>query len=222
VGEAIESTSSVATRTAALRAVNLGRCAEAQWILSNLSLQIHSGDRLAIIGPTGSGKSMLLRALALLDPLQAGHIQWHGNEVAPHDIPSYRSRVIYLHQRPVLVDGNVEANLRQPYTLLVHRQKQYPVARMERQLATLGRNADFLKKQVHTLSGGEAQITAFLRAMQLNPEILLLDEPTSALDSEATSQVEQLVHAWTSERPDQRASVWVTHDPLQATRIAVR
>ncbi len=70
------------------------------------------------------------------------------------------------------------------------------------------------------LSGGEAQLVALLRAIQLDPQVLLLDEPTAALDREATGAVEQLVELWFADERDRRATVWVSHDGRQAARVA--
>ena len=89
-------------------------------------------------------------------------------------------------------------------------------------LAAQGRDETFLAKKQHELSGGEAQITALLRAMQLEPEVLLLDEPTAALDDVATKAVEQLLDRWLCEQPNERSIVWVTHDRDQARRVCDR
>lgn len=191
-------------------------------MLCDASLELHAGDRLAIVGPTGSGKTLLLRALAWLDPLERGSVSWHGAEMHGDKVPRFRSRVIYLHQRPALADGTVEVFLKQPFALGVHRRQRFDSQWHCKRLASLGRDESFLKKQQRDLSGGEAQLVALLRAMQLDPEVLLLDEPTSALDAQSTQAVERLVAAWFEEAVGQRATVWVTHDAQQAERIASR
>jgi putative ABC transport system ATP-binding protein len=75
---------------------------------------------------------------------------------------------------------------------------------------------------VSNLSGGETQITALLRALQLDPTVLLLDEPISALDPETARAVEALLLEWVDEAALERAWVWVTHGAAQADRIARR
>ena len=137
-------------------------------------------------------------------------------------MPAFRRHVMYVHQRPALREGTVEENLRIPFTLQGHRQRQFDTARIEALLAGLGRDRLFLAKQQRDLSGGEAQLTGLLRGLQLDPQVLLLDEPTAALDRQATAAVEKLVAGWLDEDPGGRATVWVSHDPEQSRRVARR
>jgi putative ABC transport system ATP-binding protein len=196
------------------------RTAAGQWLIRNVNLQTCVGDRLAVVGRSGSGKTLLLRALARLDPVQEGQVFWHDEVVHRDRIPEYRSRVVYLHQRTPLVDGTVEENLQRPFGYAVHGDRRYDSGLIVKWLQSLGRDESFLAKSTKQLSGGEAQITALLRAMQLNPEVLLLDEPTAALDRESTAVVEQLVNQWHGEPATSRAFVLVTHDAEQAQRVA--
>ena len=193
-----------------------------EWLLQGVSLAIRPGDRLALAGPSGGGKTLLLRALALLDPLDAGEVCWKGQQVQGAAVPAFRRQVIYLHQRPALFEGTVEDNLRQPFALKAHRGSQFDEGRVTGWLAELGRDAAFLAKPQPNLSGGEAQIVALLRALQLDPTLLLLDEPTAALDAEAARAVERLVGRWLDAAPDDRSFVWVCHDLGQAHRVATR
>jgi len=181
-----------------------------------------AGDRFALTGSSGAGKSVLLRALALLDPLAAGHIRWHGHDVDRRNIPRYRASIAYVKQRPALVDGTVEDNLRYPYMLGVYRGRQFDRARAARLAKRAGRADGFLDKRATELSGGEAQLTALIRVLQLDPEVLLLDEPTASLDPQTTEAVEALVDDWFSGGEHARASMWVSHDPAQAGRIGTR
>jgi putative ABC transport system ATP-binding protein len=192
------------------------------WLIRDVSLAIGPGDRLAIRGPSGAGKTVLLRALALLDPLDAGAIHRNGRPVRNELIPSFRSQVIYLHQRPALFEGSVCENLERPYTLNVFRGKRFDRDRVVELLNDLSRDASFLEKPAGALSGGEAQIVALLRAIQLGPTMLFLDEPTASLDGHATQAIEQLIDHWFDEQPGERAFLWISHDPEQARRIAGR
>lgn len=106
-----------------LAAVGIHRRDADRILLQDLSVAIRGGDRIAIVGPTGSGKTLLLRSLAMLDPVDAGEIRWQEQTVSGNQIPQFRCRVIYLHQRPALVEGSVEDNLRQPFSLRVHCRK---------------------------------------------------------------------------------------------------
>ncbi len=212
------------TASPILETIELGRRAPGpgRWLLRDLSLRIDAGERVIVVGPTGSGKTLLLRSLALLDPLDAGQLRWQGAPVPRQRLPEFRSRVLYLHQRPALIEGTVLENLKYPFSFAVHRRRQFDAMQAERWLRSLGRDTEFLTKSNRDLSGGEAQITALLRAMQLDPEVLLLDEPTAALDPDAVHAVEQCVMQWCQESPRARTIVWVSHNPEQAARMADR
>jgi putative ABC transport system ATP-binding protein len=204
-----------------VEARQLGRCTQdGQWLIRRVCLKALDGDRIAIVGRSGSGKTVLLRTLSLLDPIDEGHVYWHGKSTDDANIPQFRSRVVYLHQRTPLVEGTVEDNLRLPFTYRAHRHRSFDADQVVRWLRELGRDQSFLKKSTSDLSGGEAQITALLRAMQLDPDVLLLDEPTAALDRDSTATVEMLVNQWLGEPDKHRAFILVTHDERQAERVA--
>lgn len=200
-----------------VEARGLGRKAET-WLVREIDFAIRAGNRKGIVGASGSGKTVLLRALAALDPVESGQLLFEGNAVPGAGIPGYRARVAYLSQRPVLFEGTVEFNLQKPFELGIHKGRQYDTSRLSGWLGLLGRDQSFLQKQQQTLSGGETQIVALLRAMQLDPLVLLLDEPTAALDSAATTAVEQLINRW-MEEATRRAFVWITHSVGQARRM---
>jgi len=192
------------------------------WLLDHVSLEIRAGARLSISGPSGSGKTLLLRALALLDPLDEGDVTWQGRPVRGNEVPDFRRRVVYLHQRPALIGATVEAALRRPFSLRVHHRRQFDRDRIVAWLEELGRDVSFLGKPVGELSGGESQIAALLRALQLDPAVLLLDEPTAALDPPTVAAVEGLLRNWVEEQSGERATVWVTHHAGQAARVGER
>jgi len=192
------------------------------WLLREISLAISEGERVALTGPTGSGKTVLLRVLAMLDAVDEGTILWQGEAPGPDEVPVYRSRCIYLTQRARLFDGTVEQNLQRPYSLAVHRHGAYSRENIVTHLHRLGRDEHFLALDSANLSGGETQIVTLLRAIQLDPTVLLLDEPTASLDESTARQIEQLVNDWVSVADARRAFVWVTHDAAQANRIANR
>jgi len=208
--------------TALLEARNIARRhpGEPRWLLQQVSVELHAGGRLAVQGPSGSGKTLLLRSLAMLDPVDEGDVFWQGRTLRPAEIPSFRSSAIYLHQRAALLGEVVGVALRRPFTLAVHRHRQFDRRRIVDLLDQLGRDESFLEQRVSDLSGGEIQIAALLRAIQLDPAVLLLDEPTAALDPHTATTVEQLFGRWLAERPDERAMIWVTHDVAQAQRVA--
>lgn len=200
---------------------NVGRQIQKRWLWRHLSFELWSGERVAIVGASGTGKSLLLRALAGLDTVQEGQIIFEDKSIASHFMPQYRSQLIYLHQKPALWEGTVEENLQQVYRLATHRHQVYNHQRILDYLHLLDRDTDFLERHVSAISGGEGQIVAFLRALQLNPRVLLLDEPTASLDAQTVSCLEALVTAWLSDNP-QRAYICTSHDPNQLQRLTTR
>jgi putative ABC transport system ATP-binding protein len=199
--------------------------ASGRMLLHPASFALQPGDRVAITGASGSGKSVLLRTLALLDAPDSGRVLWHGQPVGRATMPRFRRHIAYLRQRPALIDGTVEDNLRYPYTLRVYRDIRFDRARAASLAAQAGRGADFLERRASELSGGEAQIAALIRVLQLAPDVLLLDEPTASLDPASSRAIEALVDAWFcagNAGAVARASVWVSHDPAQAARMSRR
>src|SRR5579862_8372644 len=81
------------------------------WLIRDVSVSIRPGERLGVLGPSGAGKTVLLRAIARLDRVDEGSVRWRGDVVRGEAVPDYRKRVVYLHQRPALLDGTVEDNL---------------------------------------------------------------------------------------------------------------
>ena len=211
-------------RDSILSAKNLGRRHPGgdSWLFQDFNLDLESGDRLALVGPTGSGKSLILRALALLDPVDSGEVLWRGNPIADTEVPSYRSQVTYLQQRSPLVPGTVEENLRIPFDLQVRSKVRFPRDEALHLLETFGAGEEFLANKGANLSGGERQIVGLLRAFLAQPTVLLLDEPTASLDRDSAANVEDLVLAWQAESSDSRTYLWVSHDPEQVVRVAAR
>jgi len=188
------------------------RTADGAWLLRDATARVEPGDRLGIHGESGAGKTLFLRALAALDPLASGSLCWNGEEVQGAAFPVYRSRVVYLHQRPALFEGSVEHNLALPFALRVHAHQKLDRARALTLLDALGKPATFLAKAHSDLSGGEAQIASLVRALLTNPAVLLLDEPTASLDAKSTASVGRTLRAWLDEATDRRAIVCVSHD----------
>ncbi len=200
---------------------NLGRRIDGRWLWRGLAFNIGKGEQVAVTGPSGSGKSQLLRILAGLDDPDEGELRFDGKPLPRTGMPGYRARVMYLHQRSAMTAGNVEDNLRAPFRFQAHRERSYDREACLALLRTVGRGPAFLAKDAAELSGGEAQIAALMRALVLDPEILLLDEPTASLDDRSRAGMETLVREWLWSR-DGRACLWTSHDDAQLKRVADR
>ena len=198
---------------------NLSRqAADGTQLLAKTSFSIHAGDKIVCKGNSGSGKTVLLRALAMFDRTE-GEILWNQSTVSKQDVPSYRSSVTYLQQTQQLCEGTVRDALQEPFQWKAN-SCYYDQKHVVDLLNRLDRDNSFLDAKTVDLSGGESQIVAIVRALQLEPTILLADEPTSALDKDTTIKLEHLLNGWLAEKP--RALVWVTHDQQQVERIATR
>lgn len=216
------------TESILLQAREISRCSGATLLLDRISLAIHGGDRIALSGATGSGKTLMLRALAMLDPIDQGTLLWKGKSIRCSEVPSYRSQVIYVHQQPAMFPGSVLDNILAATRFKTHQGLRWNDESLQIALDDLQLSKSFLDKSQENLSGGERQITALLRACLLNPQILLLDESTSALDAKTTVRVEAYLQEWVnSSKRDHddregRAILWVTHDQSQRDRIGNR
>ena len=233
-----------------LSAENLSRKIYTNWIWKNISLDLAAGERLALTGPSGSGKSLLLRTLAGLDVISSitsaekGSISFASKSLQDWEIPQYRSKVCYIPQLPTFFEETVEKNLKRIFHMKVHQHLQYDREKILKWLKELALPltssnssgitdpSGFLERPAKELSGGEAQIAALLRVLQLAPQILLLDEPTSSLDIESTKLFEKLLLKWQTEitttqqdssiSTTPRAWIWVSHNPEQLQRMCSR
>ena len=144
-------------------------------VLHGITMSIERARVTALVGPSGSGKSSLLRCLNRLEEPQSGRVLLSGTDIREIPPVDLRCRVGLIGQRPVIFPGGVRANL--AYGL-----DGPETERLLDSLAAVGLPAEFLDRASDALSGGEAQRVSIARALMRDPEVLLLDEPTSGLD----------------------------------------
>ncbi len=220
----VASVHSTSSRPALLQATQLTRKdpLSDHVLLYPASCIIRPGDRVVLSGASGSGKSVFMRTLALLDKPDSGELMLRGRTVSQSDSSRYRAQVAYIRQRPVLLHTSVEGNLTFPFGLAVNRDKKYDRQKIERFLQAIDRPSSFLDKASGALSGGEMQLVCLLRVLQLDPCLLLLDEPTSALDEATAQLVENLIDHWMTMNRHETATLWISHDEQQKARVGER
>lgn len=187
-------------------------------LLGPTALDVHSGEKILIIGPTGSGKTSLLHTFNLTNPGYRGHILFHGKDLRDYKPEELRAGVMEVMQEPHLDDGSVESALLLPWGYKVHARFGKPdlgAFREEavRLLENFGLDASYLQKDCARLSGGEKQRVALIRAMQFRPEVLLLDEISSALDQGTSGIISDCLF---NHYPG--TIVAISHDPLWQSR----
>ncbi|RKN82261.1 ATP-binding cassette domain-containing protein [Paenibacillus ginsengarvi] len=182
-----------------------------EYLFREITAQVEPGQRIAILGTSGQGKSTLLRILARLDTQSEGAIRLAGREARDWKPAEWRRRIGYVAQQPVMLPGTVEMNLKAASDL---HGKPFNRDLAERCMDAAGLGGLDWRKLAGELSGGEKQRTALVRSMLLEPEAMLLDEVTSALDPASKRAVERLLGEWSEQRGT--ALLWVTHDLEQA------
>lgn len=200
-----------------LRALGLSRTIDGRTLWRALDLELEDGEQVALVGPSGSGKSLLLRTLVALEPADKGRVSWWDESLGDADLRRLRRRVVYLHQEPAFGEGTVEDALDAVASFGVHslddEERREHVRELFRRLDPDGGRGDLLRRQTGDLSGGERRMVALVRALQLAPEVLLLDEPVAGLDRELAERVRDVLsdHTW----------IWVAHhgDQVEADRV---
>ncbi|WP_322155936.1 amino acid ABC transporter ATP-binding protein [Paratractidigestivibacter sp.] len=188
-------------------------------VLKNIDLSVMPGQVVTIIGASGSGKSTLLRCLNLLETPDAGHVWFHGSDLAADhvDVNKLREKIGMVFQGFNLFNNmNVLDNCTlAPVTLKkMTKAEAEDVAR--KHLAAVGLS-DFVKADVRRLSGGQKQRVAIARALCMTPDLMLFDEPTSALDPEISGEVLNVMRDLAAEG---MTMVVVTHEMEFAKNVS--
>lgn len=188
-----------------------GRGASARKVFSGLEADVVSGEFLVVVGPSGGGKSTLLRVLAGLEELDSGSIEWDGTADRPATGVVFQQPLLmpWLTVRDnVLLGGGFRAN-----------RERFETAEADRLLARFGLS-DLAGSYPHELSGGQAQRVAVARAVAIRPRLLLLDEPFSALDPGVRGDLQRWLRGTTEELG--LTTVLVTHDVDEAVLVGDR
>ncbi|MEU6341802.1 MULTISPECIES: ATP-binding cassette domain-containing protein [unclassified Streptomyces] len=191
--------------------------------LTDVDLEVHAGEVVALVGDNGAGKSTLVKTIAGVHPIDEGVIEWEGNAVSinrPHDAQGLGIATVY--QDLALCDNlDVVANLYLGREL--KRAGVIDEVTMEKRsrelLSTLSIRIPSVRIPIAALSGGQRQVVAIARALIGDPKLVILDEPTAALGVEQTAQVLDLV-----ERLRQRglAVILISHNMVDVKAVADR
>ncbi|MFZ0807285.1 MAG: ABC transporter ATP-binding protein [Candidatus Sulfotelmatobacter sp.] len=195
-----------------------------QTVLVGITLAVRRGETLAVLGRSGTGKSVLLRLIIGLEKPDLGSVCIHGKEIAGltlDQLGAIRMRMGFLFQHAALYDSlTVEQNVAFP--LQHHRKKMSKseqADRVRQLLGEVGMESGFAKMP-SDISGGMQKRVGLARALALEPDILLLDEPTAGLDPISAAEIDDLVLKLQQEH--HMASIVVTHDLHSAKTIADR
>lgn len=186
-------------------------------ILKDISLEVHSGEILALVGESGCGKSSLLKAMLGLYPLSKGKIFFQGKEI--QNLPSHKRGISVVFQDLRLFP---HLNVGENVGFALELQKVPKTERRKRveELLKLVQLEGYSERRIDSLSGGQMQRVAIARALAMNENILFLDEPFSALDPNLRREMGDFLLEL--QKQENLTVVLVTHDQEEALRLAHR
>lgn len=188
-------------------------------VLKGIDLKVNKGDVISIIGPSGSGKSTFLRSLNLLEEIDSGEILFLGENVKDININSLREEIGMVFQNFNLFSHlTIIDNLTLAPVLRGKLDKEQAQLKAKELLERIGLS-DKKDSYPDELSGGQKQRIAIIRALMMNPKIMLFDEPTSALDPEMVGEVLNLMADLAN---DAMTMLVVTHEMAFAREVSNR
>ena len=187
------------------------------FLLEDVNLTVDEGEYFVVLGPTGSGKTVLLETIAGLYPVKSGEIWLGGREVTRLE-PEKRNISIVYQDHVLFPHLSVAENI--TFGLRLHKQPHQQVTQTLNWLSDLLGIVHLLDRSPDTLSGGERQKVALARALSIKPEVLLLDEPLSALDPESREGVQRELRQIHNQL--KVTTIHVTHDFEEAVALGER
>src|SRR5438445_5593817 len=207
----------------AIQVESLSKSFGEQTVLKGISLEITRGETLAVLGRSGTGKSVLLKLIIGLHKPDSGSIRVNGEEVTnlpPKELNEVRKKVGFLFQQAALYDSlTVEENVAFPLRRHSRMSDDERNKRVHELLASVGMDQDSHKLPAQ-LSGGMQKRVGLARALALDPEILLFDEPTAGLDPITAEEIGKLIVDLKQKR--KMTAVVVTHDVRGARQFSDR
>ena len=204
-----------------IKTVNLHKSFGHLKVLTGVNQTIHKGEVVSIIGPSGGGKSTFLRCLNLLEKPESGQIFFEGKEITGKhvDIDTHRQKMGMVFQHfNVFPHLTVAENITMAPVLL-KKKTQAQADEMAKDLLNLVGRIDKYDEMPGKLSGGQKQRLAIVRALAMEPDVMLFDEPTSALDPEMVGEVLDVIKSLVSTG---MTSVIVTHEMRFAREVSDR
>ena len=191
-------------------------------VLKDISLTIHKGEVISIIGSSGSGKSTFLRSINLLETPTDGEILYQGSNVLEkgYDLTQYREKLGMVFQSFNLFENlNVLENTIVAQTTVLKRERAEAEKIAKENLEKVGMGERYWQAKPKQLSGGQKQRVAIARALSMNPDAILFDEPTSALDPEMVGEVLKIMQELAQEG---LTMIVVTHEMEFARDVSHR
>ena len=177
-----------------LEVKNIVKSFDGKEVLKGIDFKVDKGEKVIIIGPSGSGKSTFLRTLNLLESIDSGDIIFEGNKINTKiNVDEYRQKIGMVFQSFNLFNNlTVKENIMLAPVTLKLKTKEEAEKEAIKLLEKINLK-DKIDKYPSQLSGGEKQRVAIVRALAMNPKMMLFDEPTSALDPEMVGEVLNLM-----------------------------